>query len=82
MNNKSAKARSGLLPFPVIAAAMNGNVDAIHSVLKHYEGYIAALSMRKLYDEKGCSHWCVDEEMRRKLETKLITRILTFRLTA
>ena len=53
MNNKSAKARSGLLPFPVIAAAMNGNVDAIHSVLKHYEGYIAALSMRKLYDEKA-----------------------------
>lgn len=82
MNNKSAKARSGLLPFPVIAAAVNGNVDAIHSVLKHYEGYIAALSMRKLYDKNGCSHWCVDEEMRRRLETKLITRILTFRLTA
>lgn len=82
MNNKSAKARSGLLPFPVIAAAVNGNVDTIHSVLKHYEGYIAALSMRKLYDENGCSHWCVDEEMRRRLETKLITRILTFRLTA
>ncbi len=82
MNHKSAKSKSGLLPFPVIAAAVSGNVDAIHTVLKHYEGYIAALSMRQLYDENGCSHWCVDEEMRRRLETKLITRLLTFRLTA
>ena len=56
MNHKYAKSKSGLLPFPVIAAAVNGNVDAIHFVLKHYEGYIAALSMRKLYDENGCSH--------------------------
>lgn len=82
MNHKNAKAQSGLLSFPVIAAAANGNVDAIHLVFKHYAGYIAALSMRKLYDENCCSHWCVDEEMRRRLETKLITRILNFKLIA
>lgn len=82
MSHKTIETKSGLLPFPVIAAAVDGNVDAINSVLKHYEGYIAALSMRKLYDENGCSHWCVDEEMRRRLETKLITRILTFKLIA
>ena len=82
MNHKSAKSKSGLLPFPVIAAAMNGNVDAIHTVLKHYEGYIAALSMRKLYDENGCSHWCVDEEMRHRLEIRLIIRILRFKQIA
>lgn len=47
-------------------------------VLKHYEGYIAALATRRLYDEYGNSHYCVDENLRRRLETKLITRILAF----
>lgn len=81
MANKP-KAKPDLLPFPVIAAATNGNVDAINAVVKYYAAYIAALSMRKLYDENCCSHWCVDEEMRRRLETRLITRILNFKLIA
>lgn len=81
MTNK-AKANPDLLPFPVIVAATNGNVDAINAVVKHYAGYIAALSTRQLYDENGTPVLCVDEEIRRRLETKLITRILTFKLTA
>ena len=44
--------------------------------------YIAALSTRQLYDENGTPVLCVDEEMRRRLETKLITRILNFKLIA
>ena len=40
---------------------------------------IAALSTRTLYDENGVPHLCVDEEMRRRLETKLITKILDFK---
>lgn len=55
-------------------------MDAIYTVVKHYAGYIAALSVRLLYDENGMPVLCVDEEMRRRLETKLIARILTFRL--
>ena len=53
-------------------------MDAINTVLKHYEGYIAALSMRTFYDEGGNPHLCVDDVLRRRLETKLITKILTF----
>ena len=49
-------------------------------VLKHYEGYIAALATRKLYDEYGNPHYCVDETLRRRLETKLITKILAFKV--
>lgn len=69
-----------VLPFSVIAAATKGNVDAINMVLKHYEGYIARLSLRKLYDETGNSYMVVDEDMRRRLETKLITKILKFKV--
>ena len=47
-------------------------------VIKHYEGYIIKLSTRKLYDESGQVHYCIDETLRRRLETKLITKILAF----
>jgi len=63
-----------LLPLTVIEAAAGGDVEAINAVLKHYAGYIARLSMRELYDEYGNPHLCVDEELRRRLETKLITK--------
>ncbi len=69
-----------LLPFPVIAAATNGDVDAINAVLKHYEKYIASLSVKRVYDEKGKGFLIVDEELRRRLETKLITKILAFKI--
>ncbi len=78
--NKQNMATSGLLPFPIIAAASHGDVGAMNAVLKHYEGYICALSIKQLYDENGCLHMCVDEGMRRRLETKLITKILAFRV--
>jgi len=37
-----------LLSYHVIVLASNGDVDAINTVLNHYEGYIAALSTRQL----------------------------------
>ncbi len=76
MSNKTTG--NPLVSYPVIVLAASGDVDAINAVLKHYEGYIAALSTRQLYDEGGNSHLCIDEALRRRLETKLITKILTF----
>lgn len=71
---------SNLLPYHIIEAATSGDVEAINIVLKHYEGYIAALSIRKFYDECNNVHYCVDETLRRRLETKLITKILEFKV--
>ncbi len=71
---------SRLVPFSVIEAAAEGNVDAINAVLKHYEKYISALATRRLYEENGAPCLCVDEELRKTLEIKLITRILKFKV--
>jgi len=52
--NKTQSNNTGnthLLTFPVIVAATNGDVDAINTVMKHYEGYIIALSTRRLTAE-------------------------------
>ena len=69
---------NSLLPYAVIKAATVGNIDAINAVLKHYERYIAALSMKSLYDENGISHLCLDEGKICRLRTKLIVKILDF----
>ena len=55
---------NNLLPFPVLVSAMGGDIEAINAVLKHYEGYIAVLSTRQLYDEQGNPHLCVDDGLR------------------
>lgn len=74
------KQQRRLLPIEVIRSASSGDVKAIQKVLKHYEGYIAKLATRKLYDEYGNSYYCVDETLRRRLETKLITKVLDFKI--
>ena len=78
--SKSTVQSHNLLPFSVIQAAASGDVSAINKVLKHYEGYIIALSTMRLYDEYGRLHYAIDGETRRTLETKLITKILQFDL--
>ena len=40
-----------LISLCVIERALEGDIQAINKVLKHYEGYIAKLSIRKMYDE-------------------------------
>jgi len=73
--------RDNLLPFDIITAAASGDVGAINHVLRHYEGYIIALSTKRLFDEHGRPYMVVDAEMRRTLETRLIVKIMQFDLT-
>ena len=79
--NGQPKQKNGLLPFRVIESAASGDVGAINEVLRHYEGYIISLSIRRLFDEDGNAHYFVDDEVRRTLETNLIVKILQFDLT-
>ena len=78
MNGNRPGKKNTLLPFSVIEAAASGDVDAINKILKYYEGYIIALSTRRLFDEDGRAYTAVDEEIRRTLETKLIVRVMQF----
>ena len=78
--NKHKDLQTRLLPYQVIKDASSGDAAAIHVVLAHYSGYITKLATRRLYDEYGQPRMCVDETLRRRLETKLIAKILTFRV--
>ena len=68
------------LPFCFIKSATEGDILAINKVLNHYEGYITSLSVRKMKDKFGNVHYCVDETLRQRLQTKLLMTILNFKL--
>ena len=69
-----------LLSFSVIEAAVSEEPNAIDAVLAHYGRYIAALSVRTVYNESGSQRLCVDEELRRRLEVRRIAQIIRFDL--
>ena len=72
--------KHNVLPYEVIEAAVHGDPEAVNTVVRHYSGYIAALSTRKVFDDTGRPYPVTDEAMRRRLETRLIYAILEFDL--
>ena len=78
MSNNKTPTTGKLLPYEIIKAASNGDTDAVDAVLQHYDGYIAKLSTRRLFDEYGNAYVCVNEAVRHRLEIKLITGLLAF----
>lgn len=69
-----------LVPPEIIKVAVTGDVDAINQIVTHYQPYIIKLATQKLYDEAGNAHFYVNEDLKRHLETKLITAILKFEI--
>ena len=65
------------IPASVILEAVSGDAEAIAVVVAHYQGYIRALATRPLKDDYGNEYLCVDEDMRLRLEAKLIYSIIT-----
>ena len=66
-----------LIPLSIIYDAMNGDEIAISAVIAHYRGYIRFLSQRSCRDALGFEHLYVDEDMQRRLESKLIYAVVT-----
>ena len=65
------------IPMPIILAAISGDEIALATVILHYQGYIRVLAMRSMKDVCENEHLRVDEDMRLRLEAKLIYAIIT-----
>lgn len=74
------KTKYPMIPFSLIVKATDGDTEAIHYIVKHYRGYLSKRSLRLMKDEYGNSHMIVDETLRGRLETRLITKILAFEI--
>lgn len=78
-NGKYEGPEVALVPYPIIVAATKGDPEAMKVVVQHFSGYIASLSMRKLYDERGNAYYGVDEDIRERLQAKLMRTVLRFK---
>jgi len=79
MQNKNRKKKEPV-KFQVIEAAIAGDAQAINRVVDYFQPYINSKCRRKFIDEFGRVHYMIDEYMKRRLETKLITKILDFKI--
>lgn len=79
MNGMYESPEVALVPYPIILAATKGDPEAMKLVVQHFSGYIASLSMRKLYDERGNAYYGVDEDIRERLQAKLMRTVLRFK---
>lgn len=79
MDGKYESPEVALVPYPIILAATKGDPEAMKLVVQHFSGYIASLSMRKLYDERGNAYYGVDEDIRERLQAKLMRTALRFK---
>ena len=79
MNGKYESPEVALVPYPIILAATKGDPEAMKLVVQHFSGYIASLSMRKLYDERGNAYYGGDEDIRERLQAKLMRTVLRFK---
>lgn len=65
-----------LIPYAIIVAAKNGDSEAMSQILRHYEPYIIRCSKRTLYDEYGNQYQVVDEEIKNRIQSKLMYQIV------
>ena len=66
--------------FDVMKEAIQGDADSINQIVAYFQPYINARCKRKFKDEFGHELYVTDEYMKRRLETKLITKILDFKI--
>lgn len=68
------------IPFAVIVATTNGDEAPIQEILNFYDGYIAKLSLRKLYDEYGNVYMVVDSELKGRIQAAVMDMIANFEI--
>ena len=64
------------IPFSIIEKAINEDIEAIDYILANYRNYILRLSTRVARDENNNEYMYVDDDMRSRLESKLIYSII------
>lgn len=64
------------IPFSIIEKAINEDIEAIDYILAHYRNYIIRLSTRVARDENNNEYMYVNDDMRSRLESKLIYSII------
>lgn len=65
-----------LISYQTIVAAKNGDSIAMSAILRHYAYYINYYSRRTYVDTFGNHHGIVNEEIKQRIEAKLMFQII------
>ena len=65
-----------LVPYTVILNATKGDPEAIEAILEHYDGFIDHHSKRTLYDEYGNPHTAIDPEIKERIRSEIIDKVI------
>ena len=76
---KSRKHRE-MPEFETIEMAIQGDAEAINRIVEYFQPFINSKARRKYKDEDGRIYYLPDTYMKRRMETKLITKILDFKI--
>lgn len=63
-------------PFPMVAAAMRGDSEAIESIWKNFEPYMNTLCARSYQDAYGNVAYMIDQDMKDYLKAQLAFAII------
>ena len=69
------------VPFSVIEAAKENDIEAAETIRHHFEGYIASRCLRRCEGADGQIHTYVDEDLRYLAEIALYAAIFRFRFS-
>ena len=67
---------ANIISYTTILAAKAGDGEAMSKILRHYASYIAGHAKRNFYDEYGNYCELVDEDIRQRIEAKLLYQII------
>ena len=68
-----------LIKYEIVKMASEGDISAINMVFQYYSGYIRKLSVRQYTDEFGLLKSFVDYELKSRMESKLLEKLLEFK---
>lgn len=67
------------IPFSVIAAAQQNDIEAADIILRHFEGYMMSKSLNSCIDKYGNMKSIVDDDLYYQAKKALLSAIFTFR---
>lgn len=65
-----------LISYKTILAAKAGDGESLTAILHHYSSYISAFSKRTVFDEYGNRYDLVNDDIRQRIEAKLMFQIV------
>lgn len=69
------------VPFPIIKAAKENDIEAAENTRRHFEGYITSRCLRRYEGADGQIHTYVDEDLKYLAVIALYAAIFRFQFT-